>query len=57
MKVLSNMMVDINNFVECDAKALGITELVYYPVLAQIIEEYGENPKNWQKQFIKMFMN
>ena len=45
VKVLSNMMVDINNFVECDAKALGITELVYYPVLAQIIEEYGENPE------------
>ena len=45
VKVLSNMMVDINNFVECDAKALGITELVYYPVLAQIIEEFGENPE------------
>ncbi|MBR5799842.1 MAG: DNA-directed RNA polymerase subunit beta [Lachnospiraceae bacterium] len=45
VKILSNMMVDINNFVECDAKALGITEKVYYPVLAQIIEEFGEDPE------------
>ena len=39
VKVLSNMMVDITNFVDCDPKALGVTELVYYPVLAQILEE------------------
>ncbi len=45
VKVLSNMMVDINSFVECDAKELGITEHVYYPVLAQIIEEFGEDPE------------
>ncbi len=45
VKVLSNMMVDITNFVECDPKELGITELVYYPVLQQILEEYAENPE------------
>ena len=45
VKVLSNMMVDINNFVECDARALGITEHVYYPVLRQIIDDYGEDPE------------
>ncbi len=45
VKVLSNMMVDINSFVECNAKELGITESVYYPVLAQIIEEFGEDPE------------
>ncbi|MCD8325318.1 MAG: DNA-directed RNA polymerase subunit beta [Lachnospiraceae bacterium] len=39
VKVLSNMMVDINAWVDCDAKALGIKEKVYYPVLAQILEE------------------
>ena len=45
VKVLSNMMVDITNFVECDPKELGVTELVYYPVLAQILEEHGDDPE------------
>ena len=46
VKVLSNMMVDINSFIDCeDPKELGITELVYYPVLEQIMEEYAENPE------------
>ena len=45
VKVLSNMMVDITNFVECNPKELGITELVYYPVLQQILEEYSEDPE------------
>ncbi len=44
VKVLSNMMVDITNFVDCDPKELGVTELVYYPVLAQILEEYSDQP-------------
>lgn len=39
IKVLSNMMVDIRSFVDCDPKALGVTELVYYPVLEKILEE------------------
>ncbi|MCQ2518509.1 MAG: DNA-directed RNA polymerase subunit beta, partial [Lachnospiraceae bacterium] len=44
--VLSNMMVNINEWIDCDAKALGITELVYYPVLKKIIDEFGEsNPE------------
>ena len=43
VKVLSNMMVDINAFVECNAKELGITEKVYYPELKKIIEEYSED--------------
>ena len=45
VKVLSNMMVDITNFVECNPRELGVTELVYYPVLQQIIEEYGDQPE------------
>ncbi|WP_031390999.1 DNA-directed RNA polymerase subunit beta [Kineothrix alysoides] len=45
VKVLSNMMVDITNFVDCNPRELGISELVYYPVLEQILEEYGENPE------------
>ncbi|MCD8067685.1 MAG: DNA-directed RNA polymerase subunit beta [Lachnospiraceae bacterium] len=44
VKVLSNMMVDINAWVDCDAKALGIKEKVYYPVLAQILEENSDDP-------------
>jgi len=39
VKVLSNMMVDISNYVNFDKKELGITELVYYPVLKKIMEE------------------
>ena len=35
IKVLSNLMVDLSAHVEldCDPKELGVTELVYYPVL------------------------
>ncbi len=43
VKVLSNMMVDITHFVDCNPKELGVTELVYYPVLAQLLEEYAED--------------
>ncbi len=40
VKVLSNMMVDIKTYVDIeDPKELGINEAVYYPVLAQILEE------------------
>ena len=45
VKVLSSMMVDITNFVDADPKELGVTELVYYPVLAKILEE-NENPED-----------
>ena len=41
VKVLSNMMVDLKNYVNCEPRELGIRELVYYPVLAQILEEYA----------------
>ena len=43
VKVLSNMMVDITNYVDCDPAELGITEAVYYPVLASILDEYSED--------------
>lgn len=45
VKVLSNMMVDITNFVDCEPRSLGITEHVYFPMLRQILEEYAENPE------------
>ncbi len=40
IKVLSNMMVDITHFIECDPEQLGINEDVYYPVLKEILDEY-----------------
>ena len=40
VKVLSSMMVDITHFVDVDPQEVGVTELVYYPVLAQILEEH-----------------
>ncbi len=42
IKVLSNLMVDVANYIDIEAqeaKKLGITELVYYPVLEKILEE------------------
>ena len=45
VRVLSNMMVDITNYVECNPKELGITELVYYPALAALLEEYADDPE------------
>ena len=38
-KVLSNLTVDINAYVDFDCKELGINEEVYYPVLAEILAE------------------
>ena len=46
VKVISNLMVDINEYVECDDPAdLGITEPVFYPVLKEIIAEHGGDAK------------
>jgi len=45
VKILSNMMVDITNFVDCKPRELGITELVYYPELVKLLEEFGDDAK------------
>ena len=42
IKVLSSMMVDLRHYVDCNPKDLGITELVYYPVLKQLMDEYPD---------------
>ena len=47
VKVLSNMMVDITPWIKdrlpkVTAEDLGITEYVYYPVLAKLLEEYED---------------
>ena len=39
IKVLSNMMVDLDAVVDVDPEEVGVTEQVYYPVLAGILEE------------------
>ena len=43
VKVLSNMMVNIANYVDFDPAELGIVERVYYPVLEGLLEEYGDD--------------
>ena len=39
VKVLSNMMVDLDAIVDIDPKEVGVTEQVYYPVLEGLLEE------------------
>ena len=39
VKVLSNLMVDLKTVVDIDPEEVGVTELVYYPVLANLLEE------------------
>ena len=40
-KILSNMMVDLSKYVNFDPAEAEITELVYYPVLQNILAEFG----------------
>lgn len=39
IKILSNMMVELQAVVDVDPKEVGVSELVYYPALASILEE------------------
>lgn len=39
IKILSNMMVDLQAVVDIDPKEVGVTEQVYYPVLEGLLEE------------------
>ena len=39
VKVLSNMMVDMAHYVSFDPKEAGVTEMVFYPVLAELLEK------------------
>ncbi len=43
IKILSNMMVDLQAVVDVDPKEVGVTEQVYYPVLEGILEESAGN--------------
>ena len=42
VKVLSNMMVDLAAYVGFDPEEAGVTELVFYPVLADILGKAGD---------------
>ena len=42
-KVLSNMMVELGAHVSFDPEEVGVTELVYYPVLSSILAEAGDD--------------
>ena len=42
VKVLSNMMVDLSEYVGFDPKEVGIHEAVYYPVLEKLLQEYDD---------------
>ncbi|MCI8886683.1 MAG: DNA-directed RNA polymerase subunit beta [Hungatella sp.] len=42
-KILSNMMVDLSCYVDFDPAEAEVTELVYYPVLQNILAEFGED--------------
>ena len=42
-KVLSNLMVDLSAYVTFNSEEVGITELVYYPVLKEILEKAGDD--------------
>ena len=42
VKVLSNLMVDLTAHVDCNPEELGVTELVYYPALEQLMEQYED---------------
>ncbi|HIS46426.1 MAG TPA: DNA-directed RNA polymerase subunit beta [Candidatus Scybalocola faecigallinarum] len=42
VKVLSNMAVDLSAYVDVDPRELGVTELVYYPVLKSILDEFDD---------------
>ena len=42
VKVLSNLMVDLSEYVGFDPKEAGIHEQVYYPVLEKLLQEYDD---------------
>ena len=42
VKVLSNLMVDLSEYVGFNPKEVGIHEAVYYPVLEKLLQEYDD---------------
>ena len=57
VKVLSNMMIDITSFIDCDPKKLGINELVYFPKLKELLEENQEASAKELDEIIRANVN
>ena len=57
VKVLSNMMIDITSFIDCDAKELGINELVYFPKLKELLEANPEASAKELDEIIRQNVN
>ena len=55
VKVLSNLMVDLAAYIDCDLEELGVTEDVYYPALKNILEAYTDLED--RKEAIKKSIN
>ena len=53
VKVLSNMMVDLAPYVDFDPAEIGVTELVFYPVLSGILEKAGSMSQDDLKKELK----
>ncbi len=57
VKVLSNMMVDMSGYVNFDPKEAGVTEMVFYPVLAGILEKAGDMSEDELKTEIRRHLH
>ena len=53
VKVLSNMMVELNAVIDIDPKEVGVTEPVFYPVLAQILESTAGDVEELKEEIRK----
>ena len=53
IKVLSNMMVALDSVVDIDPKEVGVTEAVFYPVLAKLLEETAGDIEELKEQIRK----
>ncbi len=52
-RIVTNLAVDITAYVDCDPKELGINENVYFPVLRELLENYGDNRDELLKEIKK----
>jgi len=50
VKIVSNGMVDISKYIDFDCKPFGINEKVSYRVLAELLENYGDDEEELKAQ-------
>ena len=53
VKVISNMMVELDSIVDIDPKEVGVTEAVFYPVLAELLESTAGDIDELKEQIRK----